>query len=143
MRIEREQIEAVLPHRAPVLLLEAVDITESGKRGSSILTFPENTVLWDSWSAASLKDELILEGAAQLLGVVLSTDSRPGGATEDSERLLLSFDQVDFGEPADPALPVEVSVSVVSRFGVMSAGEFVAEQQQRRLAAGKIVVLGG
>ncbi len=143
MRIEREQIEAVLPHRDPVLLLEAIDITDPGKSGTTILAFPENRALWDAWSAAALKDELILEGAAQLMGVVLSTGKRTNVAAEDGERLLLSFDQVDFGAPADPDLPIEVSVTVVSRFGAMSAGEFIATQRQHRLAAGKIVVLGG
>lgn len=141
MKLDRAQIEAVLPHRDPVLLLETIEIGEPGRRGSGILAFPEQA-LWGGWSANELKDELILEGAAQLLGMVLSTDQRTDGAS-GGDRLLLSFDQVDFGEPADAALPVTVSVTVVSRFGAMSAGEFVAEQRQRKIAGGKIVVLGG
>jgi len=142
MRIERAEIEAVLPHRDPMLLLDSIEVSEPGRCGHGVLAFPGQTALWSDWSAEALTDELILEGAAQLLGMVLSTDSQTD-KNNDSERLLLSFDQIEFCQPADSAQPVAVSVNVVSRYGAMSAGEFVAEQAQRRVASGKIVVLGG
>ncbi|MCD2451461.1 hypothetical protein GO003_013785 [Methylicorpusculum oleiharenae] len=144
MKIDHTAIQAILPHRDPILLLDTIEITNPGISGKSILKFSQSLALWDTLTAAALKDELILEGAAQLLGVVLSSSNSPDRKPDEGgERLLLSFDQVDFDDPADSDLPVTVSVTVVSRFGSLSAGNFKAEQQQRKLASGKIVVLGG
>lgn len=137
-----DTIQTILPHRHPILLLDMVEISELGISGNSILKFPR-IPLWDSLSANELKDELILEGAAQLLGVVVSSrDEQLNKTKERDERLLLSFSQVEFLESADSDQAITVTVEVVSQFGSMSVGNFKAVQQEHVLVSGKIVIMG-
>ncbi|MBX3617751.1 hypothetical protein [Nitrosomonas sp.] len=142
MIFDLDTIQTILPHRHPILLLDMVEISEPGISGKSILNFPR-IALWDSLSVTELKDELILEGAAQLLGVVVSSrDEQLNKAKEDEERLLVSFSQVEFQESADLDQAVTVTVKVASQFGSMSVGDFKAVQQECVLVSGKIVIMG-
>ncbi len=144
MKLDRKAIETILPHRDPILLVNDIDITESGLTGCCSVVFRKDQRIWDMHNAAAFSDELILEAAAQLLGVILSTDNDAKNKTdENSERLLLSFDRIEFHDSAEPDQLVRLSARVVSRFGAMSAGDFTAKQQNRLLANGKIVVMGG
>lgn len=141
MRLERKDIEDMLPHRAPILLADSIDVATPGEAGVGQVRLPADTVLWDSWTGDHLTDELILEGAAQVLGVVMSTGpARPDGP---GQRLLLSFDKVEFHAAADPGKDIQIQVRVEGRFGAMSVGDFSASQDGLLLAVGKIGVMGG
>jgi len=142
MILDLDTIQTILPHRHPILLLDMVEISEPGISGNGILKFPQ-IPLWDSLSATELKDELILEGAAQLLGVVVSSRNEQLNKTkEGGERLLLSFSQVEFQESANSDQAITVTVEVASQFRTMSVGNFRAIQQERVLVSGKIVIMG-
>ena len=143
MKLERRDIEDLLPHRTPILLPEAIDIDTPGKSGTGRLRLPASNLLWDAWDGTRLADELILEGAAQVFGTVMSTDPvRPAGDGK-GQRLLLSFDSVEFQGIANPSEEILVEVKVEGRFGAMSVGRFSASQDGKPLATGKIGVMGG
>lgn len=143
MLLDGEAITALLPHRTPLLLTDSVIVDEPGVSGVGRVRLPVNDRLWDDWTGAKLTDELILEGAAQVLGVVMSTGTaRPNSATQN-QRLLLSFDTVEFHCMADPHTEISVVVRVEVRFGAMSIGNFSASQKGELVAAGRIGVMGG
>ncbi len=140
MKLSQQQIKQILPHRDPILLIDEVQIAEPGVSGSSVLNVSDDTLLWDSNTREHYVDELILEGAAQLLGIVLATSDESGD--DKGQRLLLSFDNIDYFNPPAADQPINVSANIVSQFGAMSAGTFSAQQQHRELVHGKIVIMG-
>lgn len=140
MILDREAVKAILPHRDPILLVDRLVVSEPGRSGDGFLRLAEADPVWGRRTVRDYADEMILEGAAQFLGIVLATAADRG---DDDDRLLLSFDQVEFHDPIDWNEPIEMSVRVLSRLGAISAGEFSARQAHRRLADGRVVVKGG
>jgi 3-hydroxymyristoyl/3-hydroxydecanoyl-(acyl carrier protein) dehydratase len=143
MTLELHDIEAILPHRPPLQLVQRAEIGAAGTEGTASIRLCPEELLWDDWRAADLADELLLESAAQLMGVVLATDpNRPAGAA-NAPRLLLGFDRIEFRKPVDPHRDIRIGVRIEARFGAMCRGVFEARQDGEPVAAGRISVMGG
>jgi len=142
MLIDRTAIEGMLPHRPPILLLQAVWVDEPGDAGHAVAHLPGPAPMLDAGDAGAWSQELSLEAAAQALGVVLgsapATGPRPAG-----QHLLLGFDQVEFGPVprADARLYLRVRREE-GHAGACSAS-FSVRTAAHPVAHGRVMVMGG
>jgi 3-hydroxymyristoyl/3-hydroxydecanoyl-(acyl carrier protein) dehydratase len=142
MRLERSDIESLLPHRHPILMPNHIDIETPGAAGTGHVTLAEDRIIWNDWTGRDLADELVLESAAQIMGVVLATGADRPESREDARHLLLGFEQVEFNAPADPERDIRIEVRIEARFGGLCRGGFRALQGDAVVAAGRLTVTG-
>lgn len=145
MHIERDAIAALLPHRDPIALVQSVRIQEPGRSGRAVIAWPEGSELMAGLTTCRLTPELLLEGAAQSLGVVLGSGAPAGDAGAGDERhLLLGFNDVCYGEASRAgAGPLEVDVRCEESSGSTHVAGFRVCQGGRELVSGSVMVLKG
>lgn len=102
----------------------------------------EDRILWNDWTGRDLADELVLESAAQIMGVVLATGADRPESRDGARHLLLGFEQVEFNAPADPERDIRIEVRIEARFGGLCRGGFRALQGDAVVAAGRLTVTG-
>lgn len=138
-----DEIRARLPHRAPILLPREVRIEEAGRAGYSYCCLDAGVRLLGHASQRDLARELLLECAAQTLGVVLGSvvHDLP---SEDERHLLLGFDHVRYDmQHADLDAPFRIDVHVVESSGAAHVAAFRVEQARHWIAEGTLMVMKG
>ncbi len=145
MRIEGDAIAALLPHRDPIALVQSVRIDEPGRSGRAVIAWSEGSELMAGLTTCRLTPELLLEGAAQTLGVVLGSGAAAEQAGAGDERhLLLGFNDVCYGEaPRAGAGALEVEVCCEQSSGSTHLAGFRVYQGDRELVSGSVMVLKG
>ena len=145
IELVQDDIKNILPHRDPFLFLDVVTITSPGKDGLSTLNMAniQDCVLaGPSINKEDILVELVLEAAAQLSGVVLSTQPNlPEG--EDVQKLLLGFDDVVVTACPKSAELITLSTTVLSEFKGMYQCAFEALSPCGLNISGKLNVLNG
>lgn len=136
-----DDIKARLPHRDPILLPTHVDITEIGVAGTAdIQLAPAALLLLGETHGACLR-ELILEAAAQTLGLVLASagDAKPSA---DEKHLLLGFNDVHF-DLVDAPCTFIMHVRLQETAGTTYVASFRAEHNASVIASGTVMVMKG
>jgi 3-hydroxyacyl-[acyl-carrier-protein] dehydratase len=142
MDISSDELTEWLPHRPPILLPECISVIEPGQAGLGKVFLDSATRIWNDETHEDFAQALILESAAQILGVVLAT--QPSSTNKaDGVHLLLGFDDVTFGEKPSLAQDFEVTVELERSLGKMHRARFFATQCGRSLAAGRVSVMKG
>lgn len=149
MLYELDKIKTLLPHRAPFLFAQAVEVLTPGKLGRAQVQLIEVENYWNQeagLSANASADVLLLESAAQVFGVVLASGvevSANGKPLAEGKHLLLGFDNCEmFGDLyAQSSLQLDVSLDGV--FGSMFKGSFNASANNQVLARGELTVMQG
>ena len=142
MRLDHETIKTLLPHRPPILLPQSVEIGNQGEFGVGHVLLDLDSRLWGDWLGRDLFRELVLEGAAQVLGLVLASarleeaTPSPGG-----RRLLLGFNNIEFTSGVAPVHSLEIKATVVQRIGGICRGRFVARACGGEIARGELTVM--
>jgi hypothetical protein len=144
MTLDENAIRGLLPHRPPILLPREVEIHTPGELGVGRVRLDLDTRLWGERRARELFRELVLEGAAQVLGVVLAgaRAGEPPG-TGDEQHLLLGFSGVEFAPEAVPEPALEIEVTLVQRLGAICRGRFLARHAGGEIARGELTVMQG
>lgn len=142
MTLDQQAILALLPHRPPILLPQAVEIHSAGESGTGRVALDLEARLWGDWRARDLFRELVLEGAAQVLGLVLAS-ARAGESADPGEgrHLLLGFGGVAFAPGASPVAEFEIEATLVQRMGGMCRGRFTARCGGAEIAGGELTVM--
>jgi 3-hydroxyacyl-[acyl-carrier-protein] dehydratase len=133
--MENRDIQRILPHRYPFLLVDRIVEIEPGKRGTGIKNVTENE--WCLNGGSAYPPVLLLESLAQVGGIVLGSKARE---EDPSSRFIGLFAGVsDFQFQRSPVvgeqmtLKVELSQSLASiyRFNseVFVGGEKIAGGQ--------------
>ena len=140
--ISANELMEWLPHRPPILLPERISVIEPGQAGLGKVRLDSATRMWNDETHEDFAQVLILESAAQILGVVLAT--QPSATSKaDGVHLLLGFDDVTFGEKLSLTEDFEVTVELERSLGRMHRAHFLATQCGRSLATGRVSVMKG
>lgn len=146
MVIDKDVIQKILPHRPPFLFLHEVRITELGRRGSADISCAARAAAAQGLLADfhEIYHELILESAAQTLGVVLASDPTLTSGNNLAERhLLLYFEQVEFYPDCAFEADFRVEVTLLESFANTHKAMFNAIQHGQRICQGQFAVMKG
>ncbi len=144
MRLDQQAIEALLPHRPPILLPQAVEIRSPGELGVGRVSLDLDARLWGDWRVRELFRELVLEAAAQVLGLVLaSAREEEAGVQGEGRHLLLGFGGVEFAPGTVATDALEIEATLVQRMGGMCRGRFSVRIVGAEIAHGELTVMQG
>ena len=144
LHIDRQGIDAMLPHRAPLALLQGVWLEQAGESGRATARLPQQEPLFPGFDGTALAQELTLEAAAQALGVVLGSGRKPeDGNPAEGKHLLLGFDAVEFHGAVPGSSEIELRVQREESSGGVSSARFEATASQRPWAQGRVMVMQG
>ena len=112
-------LESLLPHRAPILMLERVIDLEPGVRGTGVRVFRSDDACFAGHFPGQpiLPGVLTIEALAQTLMVVLGAaeESRPGAAGAPPVGYLQRVESMSFLRPIVPGDEVRFAVEVEKR----------------------------
>ncbi len=136
--MENKEIQSILPHRYPFLLVDRIVELEPGKRGVGIKNLTGNE--WCLNGGDAFPPVLLLESLAQVGGIVLGSKAREENPGSRFFGLFAGVSDFQFmrspvmGEPI--TLKVELSQSLASIY------RFQCEVQAggKRIAAGQILL---
>lgn len=147
MTLDHDTIQALLPHRPPILLPHQLEIHTPGVLGVGRVNLDLDARLWGEWQARDLFAELVLEAAAQVLGLVMAAtpgaDSAQGHEGRARRHLLLGFAGVEFADAIAPLAEFAVEAAVVHRMGTVCRGRFSAHHNGLEIARGELTVMQG
>jgi 3-hydroxymyristoyl/3-hydroxydecanoyl-(acyl carrier protein) dehydratase len=146
-----EKIKTFLPHRAPFLFAQAVDVLEPGKLGRAQIQVCDVDSYWHQethLSPTCSADVLLLETAAQVFGVVLASDvevtiAAGGKPPAEGKHLLLGFDNCEIPGDLYAHRQLQLEVALDGVFGSMFKGSFTASVGDQLIARGELTVMQG
>jgi 3-hydroxyacyl-[acyl-carrier-protein] dehydratase len=120
-------LELLLPHRPPILLLQRVIDLEPGVRGTGVRLFQDDDACFAGHFPGQpiLPGVLTIEAMAQTLMVVLASEERaPGSGGSPAIGYLQRVEAMSFQRPIVPGDEVRFAVQVEKRLGrfVVAAG---------------------
>lgn len=136
--MQNKEIQDILPHRYPFLLVDRIVELEPGKRGTGIKNLAEGE--WFFNGRAAYPPVLLLESLAQVGGIVLASKAReenPGA------RLTGLFAGVsDFRFHRSPILGEQITLKVELSQSLASIYRFAAEAyvEDEQIASGQILL---
>lgn len=149
MHLHATDIRARLPHRPPILLVRTFTVDRPGERGRAEVALDLDARLFGEQRARDLYQELVLEAAAQSLGLLFgdkatptATAAAPADTPMPAAHLLLGFNDVSFLSAA-PWETLTIEVGVVQQVGGMCRGRFRATAGTVAVAAGELTVMQG
>jgi len=118
--MERSEIEAMIPHRAPFLWIDRVEELEPGVRCVAVkLVDPADPIFAGHFPAkAILPGVLLIEAVAQTAGVMLG--SRAGGATGGVVALLGAVNRFKFLKAVTPGQELRIETKMLTEVGRMA-----------------------
>ena len=140
MHIDRHRILQMLPHRDPILLVDSAQISQPGRQGRVQARLPAAAALLGSIGSADVLHELVLEAAAQSVGVVIGSGFAAASEGRDERHLLLGFDDVRFDADA-VADAIEITVDVDEAGAAACSARFSVDQGGRAIAGGRVMVM--
>jgi 3-hydroxyacyl-[acyl-carrier-protein] dehydratase len=141
------RIQDLLPHRYPMLMVDAIRELDPGKSGVAVknVTCNEQFFVGHFPGHPIMPGVLTIECVAQVAGAVLAADlsREQSGETSKSPPYLLSVDNFKFRRPIVPGDTLVVTVKVQKRFGNMARiyGEVCVDGTV--VASGELSVGGG
>ena len=136
--MENKEIQSILPHRYPFLLVDRMVELEPGKRGVGIKNLTGNE--WCLSGGGAYPPVLLLESLAQVGGIVLGSKAREENPGSRFFGLFAGVSDFQFmrspvvGEPITLKVELSQSLASIYRFQceVQSGGE--------KIAAGQILI---
>jgi len=140
MTVNEEQLEAILPHRTPILMVDEVADVDPGKKGIGRRTFQEGDPVFEGHfpEVAILPGVLTIEAFAQTALVVAMLDNSRDSDARDGR--LAKVVEFAFLEPVYPGMTVEFQIEIEKRVGpfVFVNGQSLSNGQ--KISQGKLVL---
>lgn len=140
--IEREEIEKIIPHRAPFLWIDRVEELEPGIHCVAWLTVDaENPIFAGHFPARPiLPGVLLIEAVAQTAAVMM-------GSTTPAETmgtaLLAAVNRFKFHKPVSPGTVLRIETTKLTEAGSMACIEGTVSAAGEKVASGELSVVSG
>lgn len=142
--LNQTEIEALIPHRRPILMLDRVAKLEPGQRGVGIMELPEG----DARFAGHFPDQpilpgvLIVEACAQLVAVVCQSGRAAELRPTDAPAIeyLASIERFKFLSPVTPGTALVLEARIDRRAGGLLQARVSARVRERLAAEGMLIV---
>lgn len=136
--MENKEIQGILPHRYPFLLVDRIVSLEPGKRGTGIKNLTGNEWFFNGRNA--YPPVLLLESLAQLGGIVLGTKARE--ENPDSRFFGLFAGVSDFHYRRSPILGEQITLKVEVSQSLASIYRLAAEVyvEEEKIASGQVLL---
>jgi 3-hydroxyacyl-[acyl-carrier-protein] dehydratase len=136
--MENREIQKILPHRYPFLLIDRVVEIEPGKKGVGLKNLTGNE--WFFQGHSSYPPNLLLESLAQVGGVVLGEKARQEDPKAVVQGLFAGVTDFTFQRCAAPGEQVRLKMEVLQSLASIykfSAEAFVGDE---KIAGGQILL---
>lgn len=136
--MDRDEIQRILPHRPPFLMIDRIDALEPGVHaiGVKFVTADEPWAAGHFPGNPVMPGVLVAEALAQVAGVLTLT-AHPEFAGQAV--YLLGFDKIRFRRPVRPGNELRLEVTVVDRRRRMWFFEGLATVDGERVADGRFL----
>ncbi|HYB20344.1 MAG TPA: 3-hydroxyacyl-[acyl-carrier-protein] dehydratase FabZ [Thermodesulfobacteriota bacterium] len=136
--MENKEIQSILPHRYPFLLVDRIVSLEPGKRGTGIKNVTGNE--WFFNGTKAYPPVLLLESLAQLGGIVLGSKARE--ENPESRFFGLFAGVSDFHYRRSPILGEQITLKVEVSQSLASIYRFTAEVyvEEEKIAGGQVLL---
>ena len=136
--MESKEIQTILPHRYPFLLVDRIVELEPGKRAVGIKNLTGNEWFFNGHSAYS--PVLLLESLAQVGGIVLGSKAREENPNARFNGLFAGISDFQFGRP--PVMGEQVTFKVELSQSLASIYRFSSEVgvEGEKIASGQILL---
>lgn len=135
-------IEALIPHRAPIRLIDAVSDLEPGRRGTGIRDFPAGDPRFDGHFPGDpiLPGIFVVEACAQLVGLVAASAAEPAGEGRAAIEYLASIERFKFLATVRPGDRLTLRAELGRRAGGLLQARVSASAGNRPVAEGTLLV---
>lgn len=141
--MERSEIEAMIPHRAPFLWIDRVEELEAGERCVAVkFVDPANPIFAGHFPAqAILPGVLLIEAVAQAAGVMLGS----AGSQEVASgiALLAAVNRFKFLKPVTPGQELRIETKKLTEVGKMAYIGGTVWVNGEMVASGELSVVAG
>ena len=112
MKLNKDLIKELIPHRDPFLFIDECNIIERGKKGNANKVFSENEYFFQGHFPNNpiVPGVIIVEAMAQTAGVVISNDLTN---YKDKSVLFMSVNKAKFRKPILPNYKVFFEVELI------------------------------
>lgn len=112
MKLNKDLIKELIPHRDPFLFIDECNIIERGKKGNANKVFSENEYFFQGHFPNNpiVPGVIIVEAMAQTAGVVVSNDLTN---CKDKSVLFMSVNKAKFRKPILPNYKVFFEVELI------------------------------
>lgn len=140
--LDAEGIEALIPHRAPIRLIDAVTDLEPGRRGTGIRDFPAGDPRFDGHFPGDpiLPGIFVVEACAQLVGLVAASAAEPAGEGRAAIEYLASIERFKFLATVRPGDRLTLRAELGRRAGGLLQARVSASAGNRPVAEGTLLV---
>jgi 3-hydroxyacyl-[acyl-carrier-protein] dehydratase len=140
--IERNEIEKIIPHRAPFLWIDRVEELEPGIRCVAWLTVDTGNPLF----AGHFPDRPILPGVLMIEAVAQTAAVMMGSATSPETMgmaLLAAVNRFKFFKPVAPGTELRIETTKLTQTGAMACIHGTVSAQGEKVASGELSVVSG
>jgi 3-hydroxyacyl-[acyl-carrier-protein] dehydratase len=144
--MERSEIEAMIPHRAPFLWIDRVEELEPGVRCVAVkLVDPADPIFAGHFPAKRiLPGVLLIEAVAQTAGVMLgSAAPQAGGKTGGGVALLGAVNRFKFLKAVTPGQQLRIETKMLTEVGRMACIGGTVWVDGEMVASGELSVVTG
>ena len=136
--MENREIQSILPHRYPFLLVDRIVELEPGKKGTGIKNLSRGE--WFFRGHASYPPALLLESLAQVGGIVLGSHAREKNPGARFIGLFAGISDFQFGRC--PSLGEQIILKIELAQSLASLYRFAAEAwvREEKIAGGQILL---
>jgi 3-hydroxyacyl-[acyl-carrier-protein] dehydratase len=141
--IERSEIEAMIPHRAPFLWIDRVEELEPGLRCVAVkFVDPADPIFAGHFPAKPiLPGVLLIEAVAQTAGVMLGSAS--GQVDGEGVALLAAVNRFKFLKPVSPGQELRIETKRLTEVGKMACIGGTVWVDGEMVASGELSVVSG
>ena len=141
--IERSEIEAMIPHRAPFLWIDRVEVLEPGLRCVAVkFVDPADPIFAGHFPAKPiLPGVLLIEAVAQTAGVMLGSAS--GQVDGEGVALLAAVNRFKFLRPVSPGQELRIETKRLTEVGKMACIGGTVWVDGEMVASGELSVVSG
>jgi 3-hydroxyacyl-[acyl-carrier-protein] dehydratase len=135
--LEADDIEKIIPHRYPFLLVDRMVEIEEGKRGVGIKNVTANEWFFEGHFPGNkvMPGVLIVEAMAQVAAVTLLKDSDSGGKTP----MFAGIEDMRFRKPVVPGDQLRMEFTLEKLRGPVGKGHVKATVEGKVAAEGNIM----
>ncbi|MGA3161362.1 MAG: 3-hydroxyacyl-ACP dehydratase FabZ [Terracidiphilus sp.] len=140
--IEREEIEKIIPHRAPFLWIDRVEELEPGVRCVAWLTVDAGNPIFAGHFPGRpiLPGVLIIEAVAQTAAVMMGSATP---AETMGTALLAAVNRFKFFKPVAPGTALRIETTKLTQAGTMACIEGTVSLLGEKVASGELSVVSG
>jgi 3-hydroxyacyl-[acyl-carrier-protein] dehydratase len=141
--MERSEIEAMIPHRAPFLWIDRVEELEPGLRCVAVkFVHPADPIFAGHFPAKPiLPGVLLIEAVAQTAGVMLGSAGAP--VAGEGVALLAAVNRFKFLKPVSPGQELRIETKRLTEVGKMACIGGTVWVDGEMVASGELSVVSG